>query len=97
MADRSGAVSRRACLGCAAALGDPFLDLGRLPLANALLRPDEVDAREPRLPLAVAYCAGRHLVQLTERAPPETPFGDYLYFSSYSDHFVATRGPWPGC
>jgi SAM-dependent methyltransferase len=82
-------VSDRACLGCGASLPAPFLDLGRLPLANALLRPEEVSRPEPRLPLAVAYCPACHLVQLTELAPPETLFGEYLYFSSYSDHFLA--------
>ena len=82
-------MSGRACLGCAAALGDPFLDLGSQPLANALLRPEDAARPEPRLPLAVVYCARCHLVQLTETAPPETLFGEYLYFSSYSDHFVA--------
>ena len=89
MADCAGAVSRRACLGCATALADPFLDLGRVPLANGFLRPEDAAVSEPKLPLAVAYCAHCHLVQLTDPAPPETLFGEYLYFSSYSDHFVA--------
>jgi len=82
-------VSERACLGCAAALGDPFLDLGSQPLANALVRPEDTARPEPLFPLAVAYCARCHLVQLTETAPPEALFGEYLYFSSYSDHFLA--------
>ena len=82
-------MSPRACLGCAAALGEPFLDLGAQPLANALLRPEDAARPEPRLPLAVAYCARCHLVQLTETAPPETLFGDYVYFSSYSESFLA--------
>lgn len=82
-------MSARACLGCAAALGEPFLDLGRQPLANALVRPEDTARPEPRLPLAVAYCARCHLVQLTETAPPETLFGDYVYFSSYSESFLA--------
>jgi SAM-dependent methyltransferase len=82
-------VSRHACLGCGGALADPFLDLGRQPFANALVHPQQAGADEPRLPLAVAYCAGCHLVQLTELAPPEALFEDYVYFSSYSDHFVA--------
>jgi hypothetical protein len=82
-------VSRRACRGCAAPLEPPFLDLGAQPLANALLRPGDLTGPEPRFPLAVAYCAGCHLVQLTETAPPEALFGDYLYFSSYSDLFLA--------
>ena len=82
-------MSERACRGCAAALGEAFLDLGAQPLANALLRPEDAARPEPRLPLAVAYCARCHLVQLTETAPPEALFGEYLYFSSYSDHFLA--------
>jgi hypothetical protein len=82
-------VSARACLGCAAALGAPFLDLGSQPLANALVRPEDTARPEPRLPLAVAYCVRCHLVQLTDTAPPETLFGDYVYFSSYSESFLA--------
>jgi SAM-dependent methyltransferase len=85
----AGAVSGRRCLGCAAALGAPFLDLGAQPLANALLRPADLDRAEPRFPLAVAYCVRCHLVQLTETAPPAALFEEYLYFSSYSEHFLA--------
>ena len=82
-------MSTRACLGCAATLGAPFLDLGTQPLANALVRPEDAARPEPRLPLAVVYCARCHLVQLTETAPPETLFSDYVYFSSYSESFLA--------
>jgi SAM-dependent methyltransferase len=81
-------VSGRACLGCASALGDPFLDLGAQPLANAFLNAEDAAGPEPRFPLAVAYCARCHLVQLTATAPPEALFGEYLYFTSYSDHFL---------
>jgi len=89
MAGRAGVVSGRACLGCAAPLADPFLDLGAQPLANAFVRPEDVARPEPRFPLAVAYCARCHLVQLTATAPPEALFEEYLYFTSYSDHFLA--------
>ena len=89
MAERAGVVSGRACLGCAAALADPFLDLGAQPLANAFVRPEDAARPEPRFPLAVAYCARCHLVQLTATAPPEALFEEYLYFTSYSDHFLA--------
>ena len=82
-------MSRHACLGCAAALGEPFLDLGSQPLANAFLRPEDAGRPEPRFALAVVYCPRCHLVQLTETAPPAALFGEYLYFSSYSDHFLA--------
>jgi hypothetical protein len=82
-------VTAPACLGCAAASPEPFLDLGAQPLANAFLRPEDGGAPEPRFPLAVAYCARCHLVQLTTLAPPEAMFEEYLYFTSYSDHFMA--------
>ena len=74
MAGRAGAVSARACRGCAAVLDGPFLDLGAQPLANAFLRPEDGGRPEVRVPLAVAYCARCHLVQLTETAPPEALF-----------------------
>jgi len=41
MAERAGVVSGGACLGGAAALADPFLDLGAQPLANAFVRPED--------------------------------------------------------
>jgi SAM-dependent methyltransferase len=77
------------CLGCAASSLDPVLDLGAQPLANAFLRPEDAGAPEPRFPLAVAYCTRCHLVQLTTLAPPAAMFEEYLYFTSYSDHFMA--------
>ena len=89
MAGRPGAVSAPGCLGCAAALPDPFLDLGVQPLANAFVHPEDAARPEPRFPLAVAYCPRCHLVQLTSTAPPATLFEEYLYFTSYSDHFLA--------
>jgi hypothetical protein len=89
MAGHAGAVSARACRGCGATLDEPFLDLGTQPLANALLRPENAARPEPRFPLAVAYCPRCHLVQLTTTAPPEALFGEYLYFTSYSDHILA--------
>jgi SAM-dependent methyltransferase len=79
---------RSSCLGCAAPLGNPFLDLGSMPLANALLSDDDRDFREEHFPLALAYCDRCHLVQLTEVIPPEKLFSNYLYFSSYSDLFL---------
>ncbi len=89
MAERAGVVSGRACLGCAAALADPFLDLGAQPLANAFVRPEDAARPDPRFPLAVAYCARCHLVQLTATTPPSALFDEYLYFTSYSEYGLA--------
>jgi SAM-dependent methyltransferase len=66
-----------------------FLRLGDLPLPDALLREDQLDEPEPRLPLDLAVCAKCSLVQLLGEVPPEQLFVEnYLYFSSYSDDLL---------
>ncbi|MBI3597360.1 MAG: class I SAM-dependent methyltransferase [Nitrospirae bacterium] len=79
----------KTCLGCFYPLPQPFLDLGEMPLANAFFRPEQAGQKEEPFHLAVAYCPNCHLVQLTDLVPPEKLFGEYLYFSSYSDAFLA--------
>jgi len=76
------------CRGCSAVLPPPFLDLGRTPLANSYLRPQDTQQKEETFPLATAYCPACHLVQLTETVSPEKLFSEYLYFSSFSDSFL---------
>lgn len=77
---------RQPCRSCGAAEAQVFLSLGKLPLPDALLRPDRLGEREPRYPLDVAFCNACSLVQILEEVPPETLFVDnYLYFSSYAD------------
>jgi len=70
-------------------LPDAFLDLGMTPLANSYVRPESADQAEATYILAVAYCPGCHLVQLTETVAPDRLFSEYLYFSSYSESFLA--------
>lgn len=82
-------VKEKICLGCSGKLPEPFLDLGKTPLANAYIGPKHVHLPEVTFPLAVAYCPACHLVQLTDLVPPEKMFSEYLYFSSYSDSFLA--------
>ena len=84
--------SLHGCLGCGAALGRPFLDLGRTPLANSYLRPEQAAGVEPAFELAVVYCSQCHLVQLTDIVAPESLFTEYLYFSSYSESYLAHAG-----
>ena len=76
------------CLGCGNALPEPFLDLGKTPLANSFVRPERAHLPEATYRLAVAFCPLCHLVQLTDRVPPEDLFSEYLYFSSYADSFL---------
>jgi SAM-dependent methyltransferase len=73
------------CRFCRAELTRTFIDLGRAPLSNAFLTEDRLCSMEPHYPLHVYVCDECLLVQLEAFATPETIFGDYLYFSSFSD------------
>jgi SAM-dependent methyltransferase len=78
------------CLVCQQPNVEEFLDLGTVPLANALLAAPPVRAAdEARFPLRVGYCAACHAVQLLHLVPPEDLFSDYVYESSFSDAFLA--------
>src|SRR3972149_1262649 len=63
----------------------PVLSLGSLPLANALLKAEQLSEPEPRFPLDVVLCPNCSLLQITETVPPELLFRNYPYFSSFSD------------
>jgi SAM-dependent methyltransferase len=78
-----------ACRSCSKAGLETILSLGAMPLANSLLRADQLAAPEPRHPLDLAFCPACSLVQITETVSPEELFRDYLYFSSFSDGMVA--------
>ncbi len=62
-----------------------MLSLGTTPLANALLREEDLDTPEPRYPLDLVFCTACSLVQIIETVAPEALFRDYAYFSSFSD------------
>jgi SAM-dependent methyltransferase len=79
----------RACISCGATPLRPILSLGTTPLANALLRKENIAAPEPRFPLDLAFCERCAMVQITEFVPPAQLFSDYAYFSSFADTIVA--------
>ena len=81
--DGAGRVT--ACRSCGGTQLAPVLDLGRTPPANSLLTPAQLGDPEPTFPLAVLFCTGCSLVQLSHSIPPEAMFSDYLYLSSYAD------------
>src|SRR5262249_53651875 len=61
------------------------LSLGRSPLANALLSIEQLQEPEPTYLLDLAFCPDCTLLQLLETVSPDLLFGNYLYFSSFSD------------
>ncbi|UCF67360.1 MAG: class I SAM-dependent methyltransferase [Acidobacteriota bacterium] len=77
-----------ACRSCGASELVSVLDLGRVPLANALVSESELDAAEPRFPLTLVFCPRCTLVQILETVAPEQLFRHYYYFSSFSDTMV---------
>ncbi|RYB02189.1 class I SAM-dependent methyltransferase [Lichenibacterium ramalinae] len=80
-----------ACRFCRAPLGLPVLDLGSQPLSNAYLSPADLAAgRERSFPLRLRVCACCLLVQVDDSVPPKAIFdGDYAYFSSFSESWLA--------
>ncbi len=77
------------CRYCGADLKHTFVDLGATPLANSYLKPENLDEAEPFFSLHVRVCAECFLVQLPALETPENIFSDYLYFSSFSDTWLA--------
>ncbi|HTV55003.1 MAG TPA: class I SAM-dependent methyltransferase [Terriglobia bacterium] len=75
-----------ACRLCDSDSLEPVLALGRTPLADALLRPEELSGPEPTFPLELSFCSKCGLSQIAETVPPELLFcRDYPYYSSFSD------------
>ena len=71
------------CRVCHSAI-EPFIDFGRMPLANGFLTPDEFPA-EYFFNLRAAYCSRCTLVQLVEQPPRERMFNArYPFFSATS-------------
>ncbi len=73
------------CRSCGHPELNCLLDLGNQPLANGLLRAEDLNKTEPRVPLRLALCEGCKLLQLIDLVPPDSLFTYYHYFSSFSD------------
>ena len=81
-------MSTLTCRFCDAPLEHVFADLGSSPLANAYRRPEQRHEPETFYPLCAYVCTRCWLVQLPAVESPEAIFGDYAYFSSYSDSWL---------
>ena len=76
------------CRLCNGPLETTLVDLGMSPLCESYLTVDQINQMEPYYPLHVLVCGGCFLVQLQEYVKPESIFGEYAYFSSYSTTWV---------
>ena len=85
----AGGPGRFACAACGSAGLFEVADLGVQPLANSYVAAERYFDAEPCLPLVTYWCERCHLMQAPSIARPEQLFGDYLYFSSFSDSWLA--------
>ena len=76
------------CRSCGSAGLAPVLDLGPVPLANRLLRREELELPEPRVPLELVVCSTCGLAQINETVDPAVLFRQYPYCSSFSDEVL---------
>lgn len=80
--------SVKPCRFCGAPLHRTFVDLGMSPLCETYPAPADLNRGEIYYPLHTYVCEECFLVQLEEYESPESIFGDYPYFSSYSDSWL---------
>jgi hypothetical protein len=76
------------CRFCGAPLRRTFVDLGMSPLCETYPSAADLNRGEVYYPLHVYVCEQCFLVQLDEYESPDNIFGDYAYFSSYSDSWL---------
>ncbi len=77
------------CRACGGRLSVTMADLGLQPPSNAFLTSMSEARDEKRYPLRAKVCESCKLVQLDYDVAPEELFRNYVYFSSYSDQWLA--------
>jgi len=77
------------CRACGGRLTVTMADLGLQPASNAFIASLEAARDEKRYPLRAKVCESCKLVQVDYDVAPQELFGNYVYFSSYSDDWLA--------
>lgn len=77
------------CRACGGDLAVTMADLGMQPPSNAFLDSVADAVHERRYPLRARVCGSCKLVQVDYDVAPEELFANYVYFSSYSDEWLA--------
>jgi len=79
----------KCCRACGGSLTVTMADLGMQPASNAFVASAAAAAEERRFPLRAKVCDACRLVQLDYDVAPQELFGNYVYFSSYSDDWLS--------
>ena len=82
-------MDNRHCRFCGHELRHVFADLGLSPLANEYLTAEDLNQGQMFFPLKVQVCEKCFLVQAALYQRPEQIFGEYQYFSSFSESWLA--------
>jgi C-methyltransferase-like protein/putative zinc binding protein/methyltransferase family protein len=89
--DADRVMPHRRCRVCSEVDLHGLIDLGRMPLANAFVRKDQLCVPEEEFPLRVGICPNCHLIQLLDVVNPIILFRHYIYRTSkvpvMPDHF----------
>src|SRR5580698_6952279 len=78
-----------ACRACGGRLTVTMADSGLQPASNAFTESPAAIQLEKRYPLRAKVCESCKLVQIDYDVAPQELFGNYVYFSSYSDDWLA--------
>jgi SAM-dependent methyltransferase len=77
------------CRACGNPNLKPILSFGSTPLADALLKEEQLKTEELKVPLDLVFCPNCALVQIAETVDPKILFcRDYPYFSSTSKAYL---------
>jgi SAM-dependent methyltransferase len=77
------------CRACGGRLSVTMADLGLQPASNAFMVSLDHAHEEKRYPLRAKVCESCKLAQVDYDVAPQELFGNYVYFSSYSDEWLA--------
>lgn len=77
------------CRSCGNQDLEPIISFGKTPLADALVKKEQLDNPELLIPLSLVFCPNCSLVQIVETVDPKILFcRDYPYFSSTSKAYL---------
>ena len=77
------------CRSCGNQDLEPIISFGKTPLADALVKKEQLDKPELLIPLSLVFCPNCSLVQIVETVDPKILFcRDYPYFSSTSKAYL---------
>ena len=77
-------IHKKNCRICNSSHLIKVLDFGKMPLANAFLREEDLNKPELKFPLVVYFCNNCGLLQLLDIVNPELLFRNYYYLTSTS-------------